>query len=220
MATARTSIAPVPIILEVGTKRVFASALDWPGWARSGRDEEHSVAALAAYADRYRPIARAANQPIPPRVAFEVVDRLSGDATTDFGAPGMASPLESATLSAAEAGRLASLLEAAWGALDAAIASAPAVLRKGPRGGGRDGDRVLAHVLGAEAAYARKIGLRLREPPIADLVARATFATSLLTAVRSGNAADGASWSLRYAARRIGWHALDHAWEIEDRSVG
>jgi hypothetical protein len=25
-------------------------------------------------------------------------------------------------------------------------------------------------------------------------------------------------WPPRYAARRIAWHALDHAWEIEDRS--
>jgi len=25
-------------------------------------------------------------------------------------------------------------------------------------------------------------------------------------------------WPLRYAARRIGWHILDHLWEIEDKS--
>ncbi|MGI8847592.1 MAG: hypothetical protein ACR2GX_04910 [Candidatus Dormibacteria bacterium] len=25
-------------------------------------------------------------------------------------------------------------------------------------------------------------------------------------------------WPARYAARRIAWHALDHAWEIEDRT--
>ncbi len=25
-------------------------------------------------------------------------------------------------------------------------------------------------------------------------------------------------WPGRYAARRIAWHALDHAWEIEDKS--
>ena len=25
-------------------------------------------------------------------------------------------------------------------------------------------------------------------------------------------------WTQRYAARRIAWHALDHAWEMEDRS--
>jgi len=26
-------------------------------------------------------------------------------------------------------------------------------------------------------------------------------------------------WSAHYAARRIAWHALDHAWEMQDRSV-
>jgi hypothetical protein len=26
-------------------------------------------------------------------------------------------------------------------------------------------------------------------------------------------------WPARYAARRIAWHALDHAWEMEDRRV-
>ena len=25
-------------------------------------------------------------------------------------------------------------------------------------------------------------------------------------------------WPPRYAARRVAWHALDHAWEIEDRT--
>jgi hypothetical protein len=25
-------------------------------------------------------------------------------------------------------------------------------------------------------------------------------------------------WTTRYAAHRIAWHALDHAWEIEDRT--
>jgi len=31
--------------------------------------------------------------------------------------------------------------------------------------------------------------------------------------------APGKRWPPRYAARRIAWHALDHAWEIEDRST-
>ena len=26
-------------------------------------------------------------------------------------------------------------------------------------------------------------------------------------------------WPARYAAHRIAWHALDHLWEIEDRST-
>jgi hypothetical protein len=25
-------------------------------------------------------------------------------------------------------------------------------------------------------------------------------------------------WPARYGARRIAWHALDHAWEIQDRA--
>jgi hypothetical protein len=30
--------------------------------------------------------------------------------------------------------------------------------------------------------------------------------------------APGKRWPPRYAARRIAWHVLDHAWEIEDRT--
>ena len=25
-------------------------------------------------------------------------------------------------------------------------------------------------------------------------------------------------WTIRYAARRIAWHVLDHAWEMTDRT--
>ena len=30
----------------------------------------------------------------------------------------------------------------------------------------------------------------------------------------------GRRWTPRYAIRRSAWHALDHAWEIEDRIEG
>ena len=45
--------APIAIYLEVGQKKTFAGALDWPGWCRSGRDE---ASALAEYAPRYATI--------------------------------------------------------------------------------------------------------------------------------------------------------------------
>ena len=32
-------VKTLPVVLEVGTKKVFASAVDWPGWSRSGRTE-------------------------------------------------------------------------------------------------------------------------------------------------------------------------------------
>jgi hypothetical protein len=28
----------------------------------------------------------------------------------------------------------------------------------------------------------------------------------------------GSRWTARYFVRRVAWHALDHAWEIEDRA--
>jgi hypothetical protein len=39
------------------------------------------------------------------------------------------------------------------------------------------------------------------------------------TALRAGllNAGADTKWPVPYAIRRIAWHALDHAWEMEDR---
>ena len=41
----------------------------------------------------------------------------------------------------------------------------------------------------------------------------------LLERASDGTPPDGGKWPPRYAARRIAWHALDHAWEIEDRVI-
>jgi hypothetical protein len=40
---------------------------------------------------------------------------------------------------------------------------------------------------------------------------------ALAGALRAG--APGAAWQARYVIRRCAWHALDHAWEIEDKSA-
>ena len=78
----------VPVALEAGPRRLFAFALDWPGWCRSGRDEGRALEALEAAANRYARVAAAAGVPFiasPP--VLEVVERLAGTTTTDFGAP-------------------------------------------------------------------------------------------------------------------------------------
>src|SRR5215210_224157 len=85
------STEPTRVYLEIGKKRVFACALDWPGWCRSGKTEEHALETLAAYAERYAVVARAAGVHFPASVQndFDVVERLPGSAGyTDFGAPG------------------------------------------------------------------------------------------------------------------------------------
>lgn len=150
--------------------------------------------------------------------SFAVVERVRGGGTTDFGAPGEAATLEHDAPTPAEARRLAAIVEAAWAMLDAIVASAPQSLRKGPRGGGRDRDPIVTHALNAEREYARRIGVRLPAPGLGDHAAIESFRAAVLAAIRAGDRHAGVAWPVRYAVRRIVWHVLDHAWEIEDRS--
>ena len=206
--------------METGRRRVFATVLAWPGWCRSGRDEAAALETLAAARARYRPVAALAGLSLPDG-GFDVVERVAGGATTDFGAPEGMSAGDREPWSPGEADRTAALLRAVWATLDGVAATAPLELRRGPRGGGRDRDGVVAHVLGAESAYARKCGLRERAPAPADAVAVAAFRARLVDAISgTGAGSPAGSWPPRYAARRIAWHVLDHAWEIEDRSPG
>ena len=212
------------VAIETGSKRVFAFALDWPGWCRSAKGEEAALAALASYAPRYAPVARKAKRAFDPRAVarFRVVQRIPGSANTDFGVPHEIAKRDTTPLSKADAERIASLVKAAWAVFDEVAASAPSRLRKGPRGGGRDRDKIVEHVLGADDIYARKLGLRLTVPPPDDRAAIRAFRAAVLDVLEkpsSGKALVEKGWPPRYAARRIAWHALDHAWEIQDRSV-
>jgi hypothetical protein len=210
------------VFVEVGQKRVFACALDWPGWCRSGKDEAQALEALASAAPRYARVAQDAGISFPGDTAFDVVERLPGSSGTDFGVPGELASLDIEPQAAEDAERQARLLAAAWRVFDAVAASAPASLRKGPRGGGRDRDAIIDHVLGAEAIYyARKLGVRLGQPARDDVSAIAAERSQILAVLSrpsDGRPAVENGWLPRHAARRIAWHVLDHAWEIEDRS--
>jgi hypothetical protein len=123
--------------------------------------------------------------------------------------------------SAGMAARDGRLLAAAWAVFDRVASTAPEELRKGPRGGGRDTSKVVAHVMDADLAYAGQIGLKIRAFDPADRAAVTALRDAMLEvlrAARDGAPLAGRRWPTRYAAHRIAWHALDHAWEIEDRS--
>ncbi len=213
----------IAVGIEMTPRRTFASALDWPGWCRSGRDEAVAFAALAGAADRYARVAHRAGVvfgPVAPR-DLVVSERVPGTATTAFGAPDAVFALDGRPTDPDDGRLLGALVRAAWEVLDEIAGLAPAQLRRGPRGGGRDRDAIVAHVAGAEQAYARRIGLRLpgSAPGASDAidVLRASI-VEILERASDGGPIPGGRWPARYAARRIAWHALDHAWEIEDRA--
>jgi hypothetical protein len=211
-----------PVGVEAADKKVFVWALEWPGWCRAGKTEQDALAALATYLPRYAPVARRAGQKLPKTGAdrFEVVERVEGDATTEFGAPGAVSRSDREKVTPAVAERAVALLRAAWDTLDEVAKQSPPTLRKGPRGGGRDRDKMLDHVVGAEASYARKIGVKHKPPAFDDAGAIEALRADILAVL--GETSDGSppvpkGWPARYAARRFVWHVLDHAWEMQDR---
>jgi hypothetical protein len=216
-------VADVDVYLEVSEKRVFACTYTWPGWVRSGKTEGAALEALVAYAPRYARVPAAAGIEFTSAPTPRVLERLPGDATTAYGAPSQVPSADLEQPSGAGQDRLLSLLESCWRTFDEIAAGSSESLRKGPRGGGRDRTKIVEHVLAAEAGYSRLLGLKLRDPDLSDVDAITAHRRSLLEGLRQADATrrrdqDRRRWPMRYATRRIAWHALDHVWEIEDRS--
>src|SRR5215213_6745949 len=84
---------PIDVYLEIGKTRTFAVALDWPGWCRSGRDQDSALQALYEYGPRYARVLQRTrlsfHAPSEP-ANLVVVERQAGNATTNFGAPALA----------------------------------------------------------------------------------------------------------------------------------
>jgi hypothetical protein len=190
------------VYLEVGKTWTFACAIDHPGWQRRGKGELAALEALEDYRSRYGDAVGSA-----PEGELHVVGTVVGTMTTDFGAPDVAGPWDDEPLQPGEV----VALDACWQALDRAVLEASAELRKGPRGGGRDRDQVVDHVREAERAYARKLGARVT-PRTPWPEQRAAILAALPEASEQ-------AWPVKYAVRRLAWHVLDHAWEIEDKSL-
>lgn len=224
------SFEPIEVYIETGKKKVFAGAVEWPGWSRSGKDEAAALQALADYGQRYAKVA------VMAKVAFRapdgsrdfvIVERLAGDTTTDFGAPGIAPAADDRPVDERELARLQALLKACHQALDeAARAAEGRELRKGPRGGGRELDNIVQHVMDGQSGYLSALGWKVEKVEVESPEERAA---RLCQAAQDGLAAaargetdkqgprGGKRWSPHYFARRAAWHILDHAWEIEDR---
>lgn len=223
---------PIEVVVETGKKRTFASALDWPGWSRSGKDEGSALQALVDYGPRYARILQVTPlgfQPPADVSALIVVERSEGNATTDFGAPDVLAAGEKKPLDQMAAERAKGLLQAYWQAFDRAVKAAQGKeLRKGPRGGGRDLDKITRHVLEVEKAYLARLAWKAKTGEEGNLAAElmltreATLAALDAAAkgqIPSEGPRGGKLWPPRYFVRRFAWHLLDHTWEIEDRII-
>ena len=214
--------------MESGAKRVFAGAVAWPGWSRSGKTEDLALEVLMAYAPRYAEVVKGSRPAFRLPTKLRVVERLRGDATTDFGAPSQTPKADRRPVDAKELARLTKVLEAAWAAFDEAAEQARGKkLKTGPRGGGRSLAKIVGHVVAAEGGYVRTI--RGKAPEVDERQARAmadvvrgVSLEALKRAVTEGlpekGPRGGKIWTPRYFVRRAAWHVLDHAWEIQDRS--
>jgi hypothetical protein len=207
------------IYLELSGKKAIAWSLEWPGWCRIRTSEAAAVQALIETEARYLLIAQRAGLTFAPG-DLVVVERLAGDANTAWGVPSVLAPTETKPINAATAQCRVALLSASWDLLEEAVATSPQELRKGPRGGGRDRDEIWHHVIEAERAYARKIGVR--HPPFeandkSALKAMREEIAAVLSQPSNGEPLVAGGWNASYAVRRIAWHVVDHLWEIEDR---
>ncbi len=225
-----TTHSKMPVYLEVGSKRTFAGAVDWPGWSRSGTGDASALQALLDYGKRYQKAIRAARlgfQPPAEVGTFKVVEKIKGDTTTDFGTPGCIPQADTVKVSEAELRRLEAILKACWHTFDEVAAAAKGrTLRLGPRGGGRDLQKMMEHVFGAEHAYATALGWKLPFlGPEATPEQLQEFRKGILQGLEASAHGElplrgprgGRRWPARYFVRRAAWHILDHGWEIEDR---
>lgn len=210
------------VAMEEGKRRVFACALEWPGWARSGKTEETALGALLAYHRRYDDVVREAGLTLPDVDEVEVVERVTGSGATDFGVPdkgprGRPGGLERRRGRSSRPTARRGVAHARRRSGQGACGPAQGTARRG-----RDRVQVVEHVIGAEQSYARSIGVRF---PPARLHAEGVGALreEVVTALRQ---AAPALLRRRRAGRRVTPPAaspgtpLDHAWEIEDKSEG
>jgi hypothetical protein len=220
---------PVRTVIERGPKdkRSVAFSLDWPGWSRGAKSAELALDTLESYRERYRSVADLAGMAREFDAAgpLEVVEDRVGTGSVDFWGISFApSSTEQGPMSEAQLERGITILQACWAFFDGVAARVSPEMRKGPRGGGRDRNRIIRHTIRTESEdFAKQIGLRIPEEaaltPDGLLQHRETY----VAAMRAYNPGEVEkrmrSWTLPFLIRHSAFHTLDHAWEMEDKDL-
>ena len=213
-------------IVEIGKKRrVVAGAMDWPGLDRWGTSEPEALATLRTYLPRYAGVAERAGlgTDFAGSPELEVVERVPGSSSTDFwGVAHVPSQIEAEVLPTPDLERRLTLLQACWDYFDDVAAQVSEELRKGSRGGGRSRDEIIRHVYWSERhQFWRKVGIREDDDVRLTPAELAAHRLNYVAAIRAYNAEGKPtrSWPIQFLIRRTAQHAMDHAWEMEDKDL-
>ena len=227
-------MASYSIYLEVGQKKSYTGAVDWPGWGRVIKSPAEAAQTLLDYAPRYAAAMKLDKVDFKPpkRIDdFKVTEEYPGTSSTEFGGPDTPPLIDREAATEKDLPELLNVLDACWLALAGAARSAEGKeLRKGPRGGGRDLEDIVRHATESNRGYLSRIGQKLpADPDTPEPVhtkierARQRSLEAVEAAVREGIPAQGPRggkmWTARSYLRRAAWHLLDHVWEIEDRVI-
>jgi hypothetical protein len=215
------------VILEVGKKRrVVAGAMDWPGLDRWGAGEEAAIERLSTYRPRYSGVAERAGLAREYAGAgdIEVVERVPGSSSTDFwGIAHVPSLIEDEVLPSAELERRLTLLGATWAYFDDVVAGVRGELLPSGRTYGRSAEQIARHVYISEPEQmSRKVEVRTDRDAVMTPDGLAAHREAYLDAIRAYNAEAkrARTWPIQFLIRRTAQHAMDHAWELEDRDPG
>ena len=208
-------------------KRSVAFASDWPGWSRGAKSGALALEILESYRPRYRPVARLAGMEREFDAAgpLVVVEDKVGTGSTDFwGISFSPSATEQGPLSEPDLDRALTLVQACWSFFDGVAARVSPEMRMGPRGGGRDRNRIIRHTIRTESEdFAKRVGLRIGEEAAMSPEGLRQHRAAYLAAMRAYNAGEVTrrmrSWTLPFLIRHSGFHTLDHAWEMEDKDL-
>ena len=215
------------VTLEIGLKgkQMVAVAPDWPGLERGAKTEEAALERLQSYLPRYAPVAKLAGMEaaFAASTTVNVVERYPGTGSTDFWGISFAfSGIDKQDLSSAALDRDLILMQACWAFFDAVRGRVSPEMQKGPRGGGRDRDRIVRHTLGTEhGLFAVKVGVRPPSEVLLTDEGLQAYRDAYHTAIRAFHAEGklARTWPLRYLIRHTAFHTLDHAWEMEDKDL-
>lgn len=213
-------------MVELGPKGkiVVAIGRDWPGLERNGKTEDDALANIERYVERYKPVAERAGlmAEFEACTGVEVIERYTGSGSTDFwGISFVPCDSDREEMTSDELERQLSLLQACWAQFDHVASIVSPELKKGPRGGGRDRDKIVNHTLGTERGWAKGLGVMTPEGAMLTPDGLQQHRADYVAAIREYHAEGKMAGKspLRFLIRHTAYHIMDHAWEMEDKDL-